>query len=551
MSLLIESAIKVTLLAGAGLFAATLLRGRSAALRHWVLAATLTAALATPLMILAGPSWSLPVDVAATQAGGSTSTIVSFAPVAGTVAPAESARTGPTSGGARPDAVTVAVTVWLTGLALYLAGLSAGLWRLRRIAARATRVDSGPWRAAARTLAGRYGLRRPVRLLRSREVALPVTWGFVEPGVLLPADADSYPPERIHVVLAHELAHVKRGDWIVQMAGEVLRAIYWFNPLLWATCARLRLESERACDDAVVGLGVQGGDYAVHLLELARQFGGSPRRRVPAVAMVSRPSSLERRISAMLNPDLNRRPLSALGRLGILGFLLVVALPIALFAQNTFATLSGSITDESGGLLPGVFVVASDLERGVRHEVRTSGAGRFELIGLPQGAYRLDASLPGFQTYQHGLTLAGQDVAEDVTLKIGSLQETIVVTSEPGPPKALPRPVRPATDPGCERNSFGPNVLPDGGRRVGGQIKQPLKIRHVSPVYPAGSAPGTVRMDAVIGVDGFVQEVTVGSATSPELVQAAEDAVRQWQFTPTLLNCVPVDVRMSVLVEFR
>src|SRR5690606_18119326 len=87
--------------------------------------------------------------------------------------------------------------------------------------------------------------------------------------VLLPEAVD-WPEERIRAVLLHELAHIRRNDWLVQLLAGVLRAVYWFNPLVWLACARLRLESERACDDAVIGHGVNRTAYAAQLLALAR-----------------------------------------------------------------------------------------------------------------------------------------------------------------------------------------------------------------------------------------------------------------------------------------
>jgi beta-lactamase regulating signal transducer with metallopeptidase domain len=94
------------------------------------------------------------------------------------------------------------------------------------------------------------------------------------------------------------------------MAGELLRAVYWFNPLVWIACTRLRQESEHACDDAVLTSGVDATDYATHLLDLARTLNAARRLNVPAPAM-ARASSLEGRICAMLNDRLDRRPLAA------------------------------------------------------------------------------------------------------------------------------------------------------------------------------------------------------------------------------------------------
>jgi protein TonB len=90
---------------------------------------------------------------------------------------------------------------------------------------------------------------------------------------------------------------------------------------------------------------------------------------------------------------------------------------------------------------------------------------------------------------------------------------------------------------------------------VGGVIKQPTKLKHVSPIYPAAmrdaGLEGRVPMDARIGADGRVTSVRLlSSQVHPEFARAAEEAVRQWIFTPTLLNNVPMEVEMTVSVQF-
>src|SRR5207248_1153284 len=89
--------------------------------------------------------------------------------------------------------------------------------------------------------------------------------------------------------------------------------------------------------------------------------------------------------------------------------------------------------------------------------------------------------------------------------------------------------------------------------RVGGNIKQPTKVKDVKPVYPAiaqsARVQGVVIIEAVIGPSGAVQEAKV-LRSIPLLDAAALEAVRQWQFTPTLLNGVPVPVIMTVTVNF-
>ena len=93
----------------------------------------------------------------------------------------------------------------------------------------------------------------------------------------------------------------------------------------------------------------------------------------------------------------------------------------------------------------------------------------------------------------------------------------------------------------------------DGAVRVGGNIKAPVKIKDVRPIYPPEAqqarVTGMVIVEARIGADGSVETVQV-LRSIPLLDQAAVDAVRQWKFTPTLLNGVPVPVMMTMTVNF-
>jgi TonB family protein len=519
-----------------------------------MLAASMAAALATPLLMKFAPAWRLPVSVSVEsfdQASVQRPTS-RREPLIGITMGVDAGSVSTASSSATVDPTLILIAIWIAGVVVNLTGLLIGFWRLRLIAARSAIVHEGPWVDTARLLSEQFGIRTAVTLLQSDRPAMLVTWGIFAPKVMLPIDAASWDGDRIRVVLAHELAHVRRHDWIIQIGSELVRIANWFNPLVWLAAARLRLESERACDDAVVNLGVSGREYAEHLLALARQFGRARRVSYPAVAIVPRPSNLERRVTAMLNARLSRHPLSRRGRLVTLAALLAVAIPIALFAQNTFVTISGTIVDESGAVLPGVEVAATDLDRPTKRQVVSDGVGRFEIVGVPQGNHTLQAKLPGFETFDQRLTVSGEDIHRNITLSIGSLQETISVTSGAGrgpTPERGPYTPRPANcGPGGVRESAPPPR--EGAVRVGGQIRQPAKLYHVPPVYPEGSPAGVVIMQAVIGPEGYVTETKVLRSPSAALEQSAIDAVRQWVFEPTLLNCVAVPVRMTVTVQF-
>jgi hypothetical protein len=215
-------------------------------------------------------------------------------------------------------------------------------------------------------------------------------------------------------------------------------------------------------------------------------------------------------------------------------------------SAQLFSRLSGSVVDQSDAPLPGVTVVANDRTRGSRYEVSTDRNGRFELIGLVEGSYVLEADLPGFEAFHENLALNGQDLSRDITLHIGSLEEMVTVINDPNAAPAAPSERAAPLPANC-----GPSTGDAGGTRIGGQIRTPRKIRHVAPIYPQGSPAGIVTIDAVIGTDGFVKDAKVTNDAPDTLARSAINAVRQWEFDPTLLNCEAVDVRMSVTVDFR
>jgi hypothetical protein len=166
-----------------------------------------------------------------------------------------------------------------------------------------------------------------VRLLGSPERVMPVAWGWLRPTILLPAGANEWTRERKWLVLLHEVAHVRRGDCIVQHLAHLSCALYWYNPLAWLTAHRLRRERERACDDVVLGSGLRPSDYAAHLMDLLRSLRRTGLAALSAVPMARR-AGLTSRIRDLLDSErshtqVNRRAtvVSALALLVLLASL--------------------------------------------------------------------------------------------------------------------------------------------------------------------------------------------------------------------------------------
>jgi len=533
MTLAIDLAIRSSVLLGIGLLLAVALPHRSAAVRHCVLAAAVGAAILVVPFSLALPGWEVRLPVRATPAAVETAPAVTAPSIAThVVASATPARTI-----ARLPSFAA---VWIAGFLVGAFVLLIGIARLLRIAARSRRVhDARRLRIAAEVATG-YGISREYVLLESEASDLIATWGLLRPRVLLPVNAREWTEDRLRVVLSHELAHVRRCDWLVQSAAEALRTVLWFNPLIWIVCARLRRESEQACDDAVLARGIAGRDYAVHLLDLVRQC-RHPRFPRPSAISMAHPSTLERRIAAMLNPRLNRRALSGRAVAATAALLLAVTLPTAALraGQGTPGVLSGSVYDPTGGVLPGVKLTLEDGQNNT-WPVVTDATGHFEFPGVQPGRYVFEASLPGFRSLRQEFELRNSgDWDRAITLQVGDLRETITVRETRVAPPALPS------------QPHAPQPV-----RVGGNIRVPKKILDVKPVYPpsmrAAGREGVVPIEAIIDRDGNVSTVRVLSAeVHPDFAIAAVDAVRQWRFTPTLLNGAPVEVVMTVSVTFN
>ncbi len=558
--------LAVSVLLAVGLAAAALPR-RSAAERHWLLAACTACALAFPALRLAVPAeWAAPFDFRV-EVGANP---VPAVPVALDSNPA-AVRVGALSAPAESSgAVRRAIDtppwhwaallpwLWLAGVVVAATRLSAALLRLRGLTRRATRLDHGPWRQAADSLGTALRLRAPVRLLVGDEPSLVATWGWRAPLILVPREALEWPDDRVRIVVAHELAHVARGDWRHQLAGEALCALYWCTPLAWLVRRRLAAEAERASDDLVLALGVDAAAYASHLVDLARSLRSHAPRWVPAPAMI-RPSSLEGRVRAMLDSTNVRRPATLRRRLATAAAVLAMTLPLAgLAAAWQFHSLRGSLADPSGRVLPGAAVVLADDASGRKYEVRSDAGGRFEFVGLPPATYRLEVRPLGFRPYREEIAVSG-DVERTLRLAVGTLEETITVIGD-GQPEPPPDPAAQARraeriQRAGERQQKALATCAAGPpTAAGGNILPPLKIADTRPRYPEHLRPagvrGKVTMRATIDREGTVSEVQDIVASHPDFEAPAVEAVRDWRFTATLLNCEPIEVEMTVTVNF-
>jgi TonB family protein len=538
--LLADCAVKASIVMSAAWLLTRALRRHSAATRHTVWAAAAICALALPAIITLLPAWHPAVLANAAS---------SWVPVPG-AGDANVAGAGPgtiisavSEGASRPQMARIIVELWAAGFITALAFLLLGSGRLLWLAANAEPVFVSRWMHLTAELSNESGLRRPVRLLQNRHASMPVTWGALHPRVMLPRGAENWPPERIRMVLSHELAHVQRFDWLIQILAEVARAVYWFHPLVWLGCNRLRQESEHACDDAVLNRGIEPPEYAEVLLELARNLNSSDAAWPVAVAMARR-SNLERRFTAMFNSNRNRRGASRRTAILTAAAALCLLVPLAALrapGQSLSDRFTGSIYDPSGAVIPNATVIMSNIETGTKDMTTTSAAGVFEFRGLLAGRYDCDVLATGFARYHApGIDLAAsQSLAQNVTMELGRASERVnVIGDSTGKPEQK-----------LQSNT------PPKRIRVGGNVAAMEIAKKVAPAYPAGAkaagVQGAVLLEAVVGKEGIPMSLRVlNSQVDPELARSAVEAVNQWRYRPTLLNGDPVEVITEITVNY-
>lgn len=367
-SVLVGLIVKGTLLLLVAFGLTALLRDASAAARHAVWSAALIGVIAIPLVSVVVP-WRMGVLPSGWGSAGLDGVAIS--------APEDFSKT-PTPTGAGPSPVPdervlspetiepqgmrgvtaivswiardpwrLALFAWLTVGGLILARILFGMAWMWRLARRAEPLSGPAWLLLLGRVTERLGLRTAVRVVRSDFAAMPVTCGVLWPAVVLPEESEAWTEERREAVLLHELAHVRRGDLATHLIAWVACSLYWFHPLAWIAARRLRHESERACDDLVLGAGTRASEYASHLLDIVRSAG---RRSAPAAAVpMAQKSSFEGRLLAILEPGVARQALTGRKKVAVAAGLALVVLPLAAMAPagSRLATIRGPFVSNS------------------------------------------------------------------------------------------------------------------------------------------------------------------------------------------------------------
>ena len=161
------------------------------------------------------------------------------------------------------------VSTWSLGVLLLLARAGAGWWRVRRLHKLALATMSSSWQATGNRIASRLGLARVIRIVALPHVDVPLVVGCLRPIVVLPIAAlTQLNAAQVEAILAHELAHVRRHDYLVNLMQTLAETLLFYHPAVWWLSARIRDEREHCCDDVAVAVCGDPVSYAAALTEL-------------------------------------------------------------------------------------------------------------------------------------------------------------------------------------------------------------------------------------------------------------------------------------------
>lgn len=472
------------------------------------------------------------------------------------------------------------------GAAVRLGWLAICLARLRRLRRRGERARACEEHDELQRI---IGVRCEIRVVdRLRQ---PVTFGLLRPVILLPGALAAAPADVRRAVVSHELFHVKRRDWGWLLAEELVCAALWFNPAVWWLVSQVQSARELVVDELAVLATGRRRAYVEALMAFADEtslapvaaFGGRrqlfhrivmlskegvmssrrlvltcgivvvalaagtwqavsafPLAMIPQTIRQTAPGPLEQRANAVTpeNPIPRR----------------IAEVPAQYPAEAELIGARGSVTlmvtlDDVGRVAEArrisLRVSTSEPNAGITFSTPKAGEERFVVNNDLDFSNKLRAAAGAFET-------AAMQAIEQWRYDAPAAAPLLFVVSFNFSPGSATASQGTFT---ARRRGSAAAVTPDTppALRVGDNIKSPMKLRDVRPVYPPearqAGVSGVVILEARVSPDGTVEEAHV-LRSIPLLDQAAIDAVMQWRFTPTLLNGQGVPVILTVTVNF-
>jgi TonB family protein len=457
-----------------------------------------------------------------------------------------------------PDPSLAIVTIVMAGVGMRLLWLFAGIIRLSRFSGQ-TPTALPP--AVAEDFEAALGV--SACYIQQTGSRGPWTFGFLRPTIALPAGFDALVPAFQRAVICHELVHIKRRDIAVAFIEELAVAALWFHPWMWLLRARIRVAREQVVDSRVVTMLGNREDYVRCLVDLSGHD-LAPHFSQAGAGML-RPRELRARVDVIFQEVHMSRMRFAVAASSFVavtiatGLMVVAAMPLRAASQ----TAPDAPRKQINRVYPEY--PHDSLERGIKGvvivDITVNAAGDVTSAAVVGGPQELHASALK-AAYGIKYTKGSSSTAMQITFEYVLTGTTWGVKIGEALPNMGLRPAQNAqawddalskARRALEALEGGPQPDATGAYRIGGGLMPPKKIKDARPQYPAiaqqARVQGVVILEVRIEEHGNVSDAKV-LRSIPLLDQAALEAVKQWQYTPTLLNGVAVPILMTVTVNF-
>ena len=445
------------------------------------------------------------------------------------------------------------VPFWLAGAALASVRLVWAARHVRFVCRTGVTAPAGIASVVDRLAAGR--LARRITVLVTAVTESPATVGWLKPVILLPpALVTGLSASQIEAILAHEVAHIRRHDYMVNLLQMAAETLFFYHPAVWWASRRIRAERELCCDDFAVRTSGDPQDYAQALAAVARHA-------VSVAAMGAAGPSLPQRVRRLLAapPEAPRTGAGSLAAtLAVFVVLVGAAVWVQANAQGTdqprstarrgeLATLTLTVFDPLGqkaAAVPLVFEQGAFQEGTLFGHGFTDSTGRYSL-SLPAGTYLFSALIDFFPPTE--ITLKpGDRIERDVRMQLEPMTGAFTVCIDCRAAVA-PVPETVAEDLQRDRESYAAALTrtaepADGWERY--RIEVPASLRQLGR-----SVAGNVTVAGRVGLDGRLTNLRAVSSAHPALSQAALDALAGQRWVPARVRSTPVEV--DALIELQ
>lgn len=223
------------------------------------------------------------------------------------------------------------VTLWMLGMSVFALRFLGGLAYVRYLRASSQPVTNTDILSLFDRLKDKVSVHFDVLLGTSTKIFVPITMGLVKPIVLLPAGTLlALSPTQLEAVIAHELAHIRRRDYLVNIFQSLVEVIFYYHPAVWWLSAQVRQERENCCDDLAVAACGDDLAYAKALLSLQAYAKGAP---AFAMAFSNKKDHLLNRVKRILNHPINRNRI--MEKFSMATLVLICLLVLSMRGNNT------------------------------------------------------------------------------------------------------------------------------------------------------------------------------------------------------------------------